>query len=272
MPSGSRCSVPGREHTRAPYWGTRFCLSFELDRNESMFNTSTERNQRCCNAGVSASRSASLCILCFVIVLLNVTAKAAPVPRPPRQQTEVLFLSSADPDLPDVAAMVEQTEPRILEGSDKPVHFSFEYLESSSSFEDVSRKRATASYLLQKYQGQTFDLVIAIDEDTVAFAEKIRAKLFPDAGLLFFVTDPQDPLSWANHEPGRTGVVRKSNFLSTLQLALRQNPGTSHLIVVSGISVAEKLDVKRAREQFRPYESNLDSQYLTDLQFSELGP
>jgi PAS domain S-box-containing protein len=242
-----------------------------LIRNESVFNTSTKRNQRCCDAGVGASWSTALCILCFLIVLLNVAARAAPVPRPARQQTEVLFLSSADPDLPDVAAMVEQTETRILDGSDKPVHFSFEYLESSSSFEDLSRKRATASYLLQKYHGQIFDLVIAIDEDTVAFAEKIRAKLFPDAALLFFVTDPQNPSSW-NHEPGRTGVVRNSNYLSTLQLALRQNPGTSHLIVVSGSSDAEKLDARRAREQFRPYESNLDSQYLTDLQFSELGP
>jgi PAS domain S-box-containing protein len=201
-----------------------------------------------------------------------VAAKAAPVSRPARSQTEVLFLSSADPDLPDVAAMVEQTETRILDGSDKPVHFSFEYLESSSSFGDLSRKRATASYLLHKYHGQTFDLVIAIDDDTVAFAEKIRARLFPDAALLFFVTDPQDPSSWLSPEPGRTGVVRKSNYLSTLQLALRQNPGTSHLIVVSGSSDAEKLDATRARDQFRPYESNLDSQYLTDLQFSELGP
>src|SRR5208282_841108 len=140
------------------------------------------------------------------------------------------------------------------------------------SFEDPSRNRATASYLLQKYSGQTFDLVIAIDEDTVEFAERIRAKLFPDAALLFFVTEPQNPSSWLNQEPGRTGVVRKLNYLPTLQLALRQNPGTSHVIVVAGCSDAEKLDVKMAREQFRPYESNLEFQYLTDLQFTDLGP
>jgi PAS domain S-box-containing protein len=184
----------------------------------------------------------------------------------------MLFLSSSDPDLPDVAALVEQTETHILDGSNKPVHFSFEYLESSSSFGDPSRRRATASYLLQKYHGQTFDLVIAIDEDTVAFAEKIRAKLFPNAALLFFVTDPQNPSSWLNQEPGRTGVMRKLNYLSTLQLALRQNPGTSHVIVISGSSDEEKRAAQIAHDQFRGYESNLEFQYLTDLQFSELGP
>jgi PAS domain S-box-containing protein len=222
---------------------------------------------------VVTSRFAALYILvlCFV-VLTSVAANTSSDPRRSGQEIEVLFLSSADPDLPDVAAMIEQTETHILDGSNRPVHFSFEYLEGSSSFEDPSHQRATASYLLQKYHGQTFDLVIAIDEDTVAFAEKIRAKLFPDAGLVFFVTDPQKPSSWLNNERGRTGVIRNANYLPTLQLALRQNPGTSHVIVISGSSDAEKLDVKKAREQYRSYESNPDFQYWTDLQFSELGP
>ncbi len=182
----------------------------------------------------------------------------------------MLFLSASDPDLPDVAAMVEQTETRIIGGSNKPVHFSFDFLEHSS-FADAPHRRATTSYLLEKYRAQTFDLVIAIDEETVAFAETIRAKLFPDAALLFFVTDPDKPASWIEQTPGRTGVIRRSNYLSTLQLALQENPGTSHVIVISGSSEDEKIATRIAREQFRPYESNIDFQYLMDLKFSELG-
>jgi PAS domain S-box-containing protein len=185
---------------------------------------------------------------------------------------DVLFLSSADPDLPDVAALIEQAETRILDGSNLPVHFSFEYLESSSSFADPARKRATATYLLQKYSGQVFDLVIAINEDTLDFTEQIRSELSPHAALLFFVSNPRNPSNWLDQEAGRTGVIRKVNYLPTLQLALRQNPGTSHVIVVTGSSEAEKFDEKLASEQFKNYESNLDFQYWTDLQFSELGP
>jgi PAS domain S-box-containing protein len=191
-------------------------------------------------------------------------------PRPKRQQIDVLFLSSADPDLPDVAALIEQAETRILDGSNLPVHFSFEFLDSSS-FADTSRGRATAAYLLQKYSGQTFDLLVAINEETLPFAEQMRAKFSPDGALLFFVVNPRNPSSWLNQEPARTGVIRQVNYLPTLQLALLQNPGTSHVIVVSGSSAAEKLDLQLADEQFRRYESNLDFQYLTDLQFSELG-
>ncbi len=233
---------------------------------------STTRNQRWPNAGIGGLRSALLCVFFLGVVLPNSVANSAPAPRQARQQIDVLLLSSADPDLPDVAAMIEQAETRILDGSRLPVHFSFEYLEPSSSFADEPRKRATAAYLLQKYSGQTFDLVIAINEDTLLFTEELRAKLSPDAALLFFVSNPKNPLSWLSQEPGRTGIIRKVNFLSTLQLALRQNPGTSHVIVVTGSSDAEKLDMKLASEQFRLYQSNLDFKYLTDLQFSELGP
>ena len=217
-------------------------------------------------------RYALICVLCFAIIPSSASARAKAGPPPARQQIEILFLSSLDPDLPDVAAMVEQAETHILAGSEKPVHFTFEYLESPSSFSDPSQKRATASYLLEKYRGQSFDLVVAINEETVALAEQIRQKLFPDAALLFFVADPKDPAIWLKPHTGRTGVVRQMNSLLTLQLALRQNPSASHVIVVSGSSDAEKSDLELARQQFRAYGSNLDFQYLTDLPFSELGP
>jgi len=210
--------------------------------------------------------------LCLGIALPSAGSNPAAAAHQARHQVDVLFLSSLDPDLPDVAAMIEQTETRILDGSNLPVHFSFEYLDSPSSFADASRRQATAAYLLQKYSGQTFDLIIAINEETVAFTEEIQARLSPDSGLLFFVSNPRNPAGWLKQQRGRTGVVRAVKFLPTLELALRQNPGTSHVIVVSGASDAEKVDLKLAAEQFRMYESNLQFQYLTDLQFSDLGP
>jgi PAS domain S-box-containing protein len=217
-------------------------------------------------------RYALLCVLCFCITQSRASAKPASVPLPKRQQIEVLFLSSLDPDMPDVAAMIEQTERQILVGSDKPARFSFEYLDFSSSVADQTRRKAAASYLTDKYSGQTFQLVIAIGEETVMFAEQMQSKLFPDGSLLFFVVNPQNGSQWLHQKPSITGVIREVNYLPTLQLALLQNPGTSHVIVVSGSSEGEKLDIKIARQQFRAYESNLEFQYLTDLALPDLGP
>ena len=244
----------------------------DLEQNESVLGTPTTQNQPLRDAGIVTFLHALVCVCCFCTALPGLTTEPALAPRHTRQQINVLFLSSADPDLPDVAAMIEQAETRILDGANLPVHFSFEYLDASSSFADPLRKRASAAYILQKYSGQNFDLVIAINEETLAFTELIRAKLFPDAPVLFFVSNPTNPSTWLNRDRGRTGVIRKVNFLPTLQLALRQNPGTSHVVVVSGSSDAEKLDLKLASEQFRLYSPNLEFRYLTDLQFSELGP
>ncbi len=192
--------------------------------------------------------------------------------RPTPQQIEVLFLSSLDPDLPDVAALIDQTETQILTGSDKPVRFSFDYLDFSSSLSDESHKKATVSYLANKYRGATFQLVIVIGEETLIFAEQAKANLFPDVPLLFFVVNPQNESKWMKPEPNRTGVIRKANYVPTLQLALRQNPGTSRVIVVSGSSEGERIEMNLAREQFRTYEPNLKFEYLTDLGLAELGP
>jgi PAS domain S-box-containing protein len=190
--------------------------------------------------------------------------------RRPQQKVEVLFLSSSDPDLPDVAAMIEQAEIRIMNGSDRPVHFSFEFLQRSS-FADPSSQKTAESYLLQKYRGQTIDILVAINEETIAVAERTRKAISPDATLLFFVVNPRDPNSWLGHKPNSTGVIREVNYLPTLQLALRQNPGTAHVIVVSGSSDGEKADAKLAAEQFRSYEPHLNFRYLSELQFSELA-
>lgn len=235
-----------------------------------MLATSTTREGQWRDARVSALRRVVFCVFCLAIISRVAAASVTPASHPPRQGTEVLFLSSADPDLPEVASLIEQTETHILDGSERPVHFNFEYIDLPSSL--TTPAQSTVESLLEKYRGQTFDLVIAINQETVSLAEQVRSKLFPEGALLFFVINPTDQASWLNHVPGRTGVIQKLNFLATLQLALRENRRTTHVIVVAGSSDAEQLDIKLAHEQFRPYESHLKFQYLTDLTFSELEP
>ena len=81
-------------------------------------------------------RSALIALFCAGATL-PASTKTSPKARPERQQTEVLFLSSLDPDLSDVDALIEEAETQILEGRDTPVHFSHEYdpaLSSEDSF------------------------------------------------------------------------------------------------------------------------------------------
>lgn len=165
--------------------------------------------------------------------------------------------------------MIEEVETKILEGRSTPVHFAFEYFDSSVFPADKASRAKTVSFLQQKYHGRSFDLVLTIGGRTLDFAEKYHTRLFPDAALLFFVVDAEGiPSSRKAAHTG--GVVRKLNYLPTLQLALRQNPGTRHVVVISGSSDFDKLELAAAHEQFRAYEPDIDFQYWTDLNVSDL--
>lgn len=201
---------------------------------------------------------------------IPLSATGTPGTRPDRPQAEVLFLSFLDPDLADVAALIEEVQTQILEGRDTPVHFTLEYLDPTILGTDSSRQKKVLAFLKDKHSGQSFDLVIAIGGGPDVFEEFSRAKLFPDASSLFFFINPQDGSKTFKPPSNATGVVLSLNYIPTLQLALRQNAGTRHIVVVSGSSDPEQLAVKVAREQFTAYESSVDFQYWTHLKFAEL--
>lgn len=208
-------------------------------------------------------------LLCFA-ALLSPTGASAATDGLKRQQAEVLFLSFSDPDLPDIAALIEEAQTQILEGRNIPVHFTLEYVDPSLADADPSHARKMLSFLQEKYQGQNFDLVITIGEQTVPILEGIHRKLFPEAALVFFAVDLPDGTTGFKRRPGTTGVIRKLNYLPTLDLALRQNPGTHHVIVICGSSALEKLELKVARAEFGFYEPSVDFQYWTDLNFTDM--
>jgi PAS domain S-box-containing protein len=211
-------------------------------------------------------------IFLFAVTGLSLASITRTPSAPERQQTEILFLSFSDPALPDITAMIEQAQTQILEGRSTPVHFSFEYLDPSAT-ESFEQQRLV-SFLREKYQGHQFRLLVAIGMEALTLAEELRAKakMFSSAALVFAVVDPSDPKKLSNLKAAKTGVIRSSNFVATLQTALAQNPGTRHVIVISGSSELEKQEVSRARDQFRAFESNVDFQYLADLKFAEVGP
>ena len=220
-------------------------------------------------SGEGASFYVLLLVLC-VSLACPVLAAAAPKDFQ-REQAEVLFLSSADPDLPDIDGLIEETEVQILESRSTPVHFSLEYFGPAVATGGAAYQEKLLSLFEAKYRGHSFELIIVIGDDTLNFARAARARLFPDASILFFLSHPENFTETFLPGKGETGVIRKLNFLPTLQVALRQNPETRHVIVVCGSSDSEKLELRTAQEQFRSYESGVDLQYWTGPELRELA-
>lgn len=208
--------------------------------------------------------------LCVLVSLPVLTSDAQTVATPARAQTEVIFLTFRDPDLPEVAAIVEETETQILEGRNTPIHFSVEYLDPAIFPGDASHRTQAMAFLRERHQRRDFDLVITLDEQALRFVEEPRAKLFNDTPLIFSLDMRKNDSTGFNRPPDSTGVIRVFNYVPTLQMALRQNPGTQHVIVIAGSSRFEKLELQEAREEFRRYEGTLDVQYWTNLTLPEL--
>ena len=193
-----------------------------------------------------------------------------PISRAERDQREILFLSSIDPDSPEIATLIEELETRILEGWNTPIHFAVEYLDRSTFPAEQPLEEATVSYLQAKYQGHTFDLVVTIGGLSLEFGQRYRKRVFPDAALMFYVVDAEAAHMGDAIKREATGVVRKLSYLPTLQLALQQNEGVRHVVVITGASELEKLETAAAHEAFRSFEGDIDFQYWSGLRLKEM--
>jgi len=235
--------------------------------------------------GIESRRRIHACrlLLVFALSLLSanpIEAKRSPAGKPPksshsvarpeREQRDVLFLSSVDPDIPEIEALIEEAEKRILEAWSTPIHFSVEYLDPSTFSQDPRRQEATVSHIQERYRGRVFDLVITIGGPSLEFAEKHRAEVFPDASQIFYIVDAETAGAESEKKAGATGIIRKLSYLPTLELALQQNPGIRHVVVIAGASDLDKLELASAREAFRPFEGDIDFQYWSGLRLREM--
>jgi hypothetical protein len=70
--------------------------------------------------------------------------------------------------------------------------------------------------------------------------------------------------------PRIIGVPVKVDFTATLELALRLQPDTRRVVVVSGAAAMDRTREAEARQLFRPYEDRLAFTYLTGLPMPDL--
>jgi signal transduction histidine kinase len=201
------------------------------------------------------------CLLASLAVNILLPMAAAGAPDGAKQ---VLVLYSLRRDVP-AADVGEAQLPRILRNNvPGGVDYYSEFLDRSKFHADYAP--ALRGFLQLKYEGQTFDLVIAIGEATVTFIEKNRDVLFPDVPVVFFSSRP---LSRPAHS---TGAIVEPDLSDTLLMATELQPETRHVYVVSGAESTEPSFETMARAQFKSFEPRLDFTYLTGLTKKELEP
>ena len=183
------------------------------------------------------------------------------VARAADRQRQVLVLHSNRRDAP-ISTRTDRELPRLLD--DGPgLDYYAEYLDRPR-FSDPGYQAAFHNFLRQKYEGQRFDLVVAMQDTAIAFVKANRDELFVDTPVIFL----------ANHDPGpianATGIVVQIQFQDSVRLATALQPNIERVFVVSGAGAAERAYEAEARAQFEQSHLRLAFTYLSGLATKDL--
>jgi signal transduction histidine kinase len=179
------------------------------------------------------------------------------------QQKQVLVVYSTRRDA-QVAILGDRDLPQTLEkGLGESLDFYSEYIDLSR-FPDPGYQEAFSNFLRVKYNGQRFDLVIAMQDVAVDFLAHRRDELFPGTPLVYLATSAKAPKI-----ENATGLINDIELAGTLALATTLQPETRQVFVVVG-DRQDKVYENAARTQFQSFASRLTISYLAGLPTSDL--
>ena len=117
-----------------------------------------------------------------------------------------------------------------------PVNFSVDYLESAR-FEEQTYRDSLAETFRREFEGRRPDLVMVASEPALQFAVQYRDRIFPGVPIVFWAISS----SVADQKmPGVTGVASPSGVRDTINLALRLEPDTTAVAVITNTSETEQ--------------------------------
>ena len=166
-------------------------------------------------------------IVGFVVPALLVAVAGAQAP----SARTVLTVHWSAEDFPTTPLLDEAIRRTVLSGSDTPVDYFAEYLESDR-FAPEDASAALADYIRRKYRGRHIDAVVAVSDPSLEFVERYRAELFPDAPIVASMSTLPDPRR-RESGAGITGILGGVAYDKTLDLALQLHPATRRVFVVA---------------------------------------
>ena len=180
----------------------------------------------------------------------------------PQKQVLVLYATRRDAQ---IAVVGDHELPNLLERDlAEGVDYYSEFIDNAR-FSHAYYQTAFRDFLHLKYQGQHFDLVVAMGEIPLAFVNRYAGDLFPGASIVFFTN--RRP---ASRPANSTGLTADLDLRRSIALASALQPEVRQVFVVLGADIARRQLDLLAREQLKSLEPRLQFTYLSGLATSEL--
>ena len=154
-------------------------------------------------------------------------------------------------------------------GSDQTLNVQY-FEEYTETYRLKTEYPALADILRQKYSGQRIDLIVAVGQTALRFLCAYSEKLWPKIPIVFFMVEMNElPATLPPYSTGVSGVI---DFAGSLALALRLQPDTRHVFYVSGVSIAEEINLHTVQRDFQSFAGKVEITYLIGLPLQRLLP
>lgn len=205
-----------------------------------------------------------LVVLCLLVVSLVSVVKGQHSP----ETKKVLVLYWDTKDFPGNISFDQGFQAGMRSEPSNEWELFSEYLDTTR-FPGEHQEELLRDYLREKYAKQKIDAVVAVPDRALDFLVRYRSDLFSNSPIVFVAVRRPPPEVLAAG-PGLTGVIRANTHRKTLDLALKLQPETQEVYVISGTPERDKRFETVAREELAGYEKKVRLTYLTDLPVTEL--
>jgi signal transduction histidine kinase len=180
----------------------------------------------------------------------------------PQKQVLVLYSTRRDAQ---VAVVGDHEVPTVLEHSlSTGLDYYSEFIDQAR-FSETDYQRAFRDFLSLKYEGKSFDVVVAMGDIPYAFLGQYRSALFPHSPVVFFTAR-----SSTRRLANSTGISIEVNLKGTVELAAALQPDLRHVFVVSGADATNRAYAAITSQQLQAFAPRLDVTFLSGLPTREL--
>ena len=184
-----------------------------------------------------------------------------------KELRRIVVFYELGPSSPAVA-LLDREMRSALDSSRYHIELYGDYLETTL-FDDSASQQALREWYIHKYHDRRPDLIIALGPSPLRFMIDSHEEFFAGVPIVFGGTS-ESQADNPKLDAHFTGCWEMFEPDKTLDVALRLQPGSRHIVVVGGTSSFDKHLEDIYRERLRSYEGSLDFTYLTDLDLPSL--
>ncbi|WBL76751.1 sensor histidine kinase [Bradyrhizobium xenonodulans] len=212
--------------------------------------------------------AALLCLGLFVAVCLS-AERAGAVERPLRGELKrVLVLHSFGREFRPWSEYARDIKAELERQSPWPLDIQ-EHALLTARFNNPGPEAPFVEYLHSLYQGAMPDVVLSIGAPAARFAQRYRARLFPNTPLILTAVEHR-LIDRADLRDNDVVVAIRNDFVAAFENIQQVLPDTKSVAVVIGASPLEKFWMEEVKRELKPLGERVELVWYSDLSFEEI--